>query len=221
MTPESYLRVGRAVNHMIVGIPREIKEGENRVALNPAGALLLAGDGHKVLVEASAGEASGISDAEYRSAGATIVRAAEAVWAQADMIVKVKEPVAPEFPLMRAGQLLFTYLHLASSRSLTEALLRAQVVGIGYETIETDDHQLPLLVPMSEVAGKLATQAGALHLQTHNHGRGILLGGVPGVAPAEVVILGCGAVGLNAAKVAMGMGAHVTIMDIDHNRLPE
>jgi alanine dehydrogenase len=204
---------------MIVGVPREIKEGENRVALNPAGAHILTGSGHRVLVEAGAGEQSGISDAEYRAGGAEVLRDVSRLWDLADMIVKVKEPLPAEFGYFKPGQILFTYLHLASSKDVTKALLKGGVTAIGYETLETSDHQLPLLVPMSEVAGKLAAQSGAIHLQKHNGGRGVLLGGVPGVAPAEVVILGCGAVGLNAAKVAMGMGAHVTIMDIDHSRL--
>lgn len=204
---------------MIIGIPTEIKDGENRVAVTPAGAHALVSDGQTVLVQAGAGLGSGITDEEYRSAGAEMVSGAEAVFARAEMVLKVKEPLPQEYPLLRREHLLFTYLHLASSRELTEALLRTGLTAIGYETIQTPDGRLPLLMPMSEIAGKMATQVGAWCLEKHQGGIGILLGGVPGVAPAHVVVIGCGSVGTNAAKVAAGMGAKVTVMDINHDRL--
>lgn len=204
---------------MIIGVPKEIKSGENRVAITPAGARALAGQGHTVVVEARAGERSGIRDDEYRLHGAEIAGTAQAVWERAEMIVKVKEPQSEEFRFLRPRQILFTYLHLASERTVAEVLLERGVTALGYETVERDDGSLPLLTPMSEVAGKMATQVGARLLEAHAGGRGILMGGVPGVPPAEVVILGCGTVGLNAAKVAMGMGAAVTILDVNHDRL--
>ena len=204
---------------MVVGVPTEIKEGENRVALTPAGTRALRADGHEVLVQAGAGEGSGLQDDEYSAAGAALVENPANIFEQADMIIKVKEPLPPEYPLLRKDQVLFTYLHLASSWELTEALMKAGVTGVAYETMQLDDGSLPLLTPMSEVAGKMATQVGASALQMHNGGRGVLLGGVPGVPPADVVIIGCGVVGFNAAKVAVGMGAQVTMIDIDHDRL--
>jgi len=204
---------------MIVGVPREIKDGENRVGMTPAGALTLTRRGHRVLVETGAGLASGMADEHYAAAGAEVAPDADTVWAQADLVVKVKEPLPGEFPRMREGQTLFTYLHLASAREVTEALLASRVTAIGYETVQTDSGGLPLLVPMSEIAGKMSVQVGAHYLEAGNGGRGVLLGGVPGVPPAEVVVLGGGVVGVNAVKVAMGMGAHVTVLDINHDRL--
>jgi alanine dehydrogenase len=204
---------------MIVGVPREIKDGEERVAMNPAGVRTFCEHEHRVLVQAGAGEGSRISDGEFREAGARIVRSSEAVYRQAEMILKVKEPLQSEYAFLRPGQVLFTYLHLASSRELVRSLMAREVIALGYETVQTEDGALPLLVPMSEIAGKMAIQIGARLLEAESGGRGTLLGGVPGVPPAEVVIVGCGVVGTNAAKVAIGMGAHVTILDIDHDRL--
>ncbi len=204
---------------MIIGVPREIKDGEARVATNPAGVRAFCEHGHAVLVEAHAGDGSRIPDGEFREAGARIARQAPDLYARADMILKVKEPLPAEYGFLRPRQILFTYLHLASSRALMRALLDSGVIALGYETVQTDDGALPLLVPMSEIAGKMSLQVGARLLEAECGGRGILLGGVPGVPPADVVILGCGVVGTNAAKVALGMGAHVTILDIDHDRL--
>lgn len=204
---------------MRIGVPREIKDGENRVAITPAGVhLLCSGERrHEVLVERGAGLASGISDEELQQAGAQMVTAEEA-WS-AELVLKVKEPLPSEYHYLRPDLVLFTYLHLASSLELTHALCESGVTGVAYETVQTADGRLPLLTPMSEIAGRLATQIGAQCLTAHEGGRGVLLGGVPGVPPADVVIVGCGAVGLNAAKVALGMGAQVTILDIDHDRL--
>jgi len=204
---------------MIVGVPREIKDGENRVALTPAGAIVLRQHGHRILLETDAGEGSGYSDDEYRSADAEIAANAKQVWEQAQLLLKVKEPLPPEYAYLRPDLVVFTYLHLASSEGLTRALLDSGVTALGYETVQTESGTLPLLVPMSEVAGKMAVQVGARYLECDFGGRGTLVGGVPGVPPAEVVIIGCGLVGINAAKVAMGLGAHVTILDIDHERL--
>jgi alanine dehydrogenase len=204
---------------MIVGVPKEIKPGERRCALTPAGVQLLIAHGHTVLVEADAGVGSGLADALYESAGASICPTAAEVFARAEMVLKVKEPLREEWPLLREGQVLFTYLHLASSRELTEALLGSGVIGVGYETIQRPDGELPLLTPMSEIAGKLAMQEAAAALNVHRGGRGILIGGVPGVPPAEVVVLGCGTVGVNAVGVAAGLGAQVTILDINLDRL--
>ncbi len=204
---------------MKVGIPREIKTNENRVSLTPAGAEALTAAGHSVLVETGAGNGSGFSDAQYQAAGAHIAADADAVWAAADMIVKVKEPIAAEWKRMRAGQVIFTYFHFAASRQLTEAHLASGAVCIAYETVELPSRDLPLLTPMSEVAGRMAVQEGAKYLEKLNGGRGILLSGVPGVPPAKVVILGAGVVGVNAAKIAAGMGASVSILDIDLERL--
>ena len=204
---------------MIVGVPKEVKNHEYRVALVPAGVHSLVDDGHTVLVEASAGEGSGISDTEYVEAGAEIRPAAEEIFVQADMIVKVKEPLPQEYPLLRRDQVLFTYLHLAPAPELTQALLEREIVGIAYETVQLDNGSLPLLTPMSEVAGKLSIQVGAHWLEKENGGSGVLLAGVPGTPPANVAIIGGGVVGINAAKVALGMGANVTILDINLDRL--
>jgi alanine dehydrogenase len=204
---------------MIVGVPKEVKNHEYRVAMVPAGAKSLVADGHTVIVEASAGVGSGISDDEYVSAGAHIRPTAEAVFAEADMIVKVKEPLLQEYPLLRRDQILFTYLHLAPAPELTRALLERGVVGIAYETVQLENGSLPLLTPMSEVAGRLSIQVAAHWLEKENGGSGVLLGGVPGTAPANVAIIGGGTVGTNAAKMALGMGANVTILDINLDRL--
>jgi len=204
---------------MRIGVPTETKDGERRVAATPAGVDLLVkqSPGHEVMVQAGAGEGSAIADAEYEAAGARIVDVDEA-WS-ADMVIKVKEPLPEEYARLRPGLVLFTYLHLASSLELTRAVRDAGVTAVAYETVQTGDGSLPLLAPMSEVAGRLATQIGAHCLTAHEGGRGVLLGGVPGVPPADVVIIGCGAVGLNAATIALGMGAQVTIIDINHGRL--
>ena len=204
---------------MIVGVPKEVKNHEYRVAMVPAGVKSLVEDGHTVLIQAFAGEGSGVSDAEYAGAGAQIRPTAEAVYAEADMIVKVKEPLPQEYPLLRKDQILFTYLHLAPAPELTKALLDRGVVGIAYETVQLDNGSLPLLTPMSEVAGRLSIQVAAHWLQKENGGSGVLLGGVPGTPPANVAIIGGGTVGINAAKMALGMGAHVTILDLSLDRL--
>jgi alanine dehydrogenase len=206
---------------MIIGVPKEVKIGENRVGLVPAGALALVDDGHRVLVQAGAGAGSGIGDDAYRAAGAEVVQDAAAAWGGAGMVVKVKEPVATEFAFLRPGLVLFTYLHLAAVPELARALAERQVTAIGYETVEAADGSLPLLAPMSEVAGRLATQIGATLLQKDRGGPGILLGGVPGVRHGRVTVLGGGAVGRNAARVAVGMGAEVTLIDLDLRRLDE
>ena len=204
---------------MIIGVPKEIKTNENRVALVPAGAEALAGAGHKVVVETGAGEGSGFADAAYTAVGAAIVPDADAVWKQADMITKVKEPIAVEWPRMRKGQLIYTYFHFAASEELTKAVVDSGAVALAYETVEIASGELPLLTPMSEVAGRMAVQEGAKYLEKHYGGSGILLGGVPGVAPAEVLVIGGGVVGINAAKMAAGLGAHVTILDVSLPRL--
>ena len=204
---------------MIIGVPKEIKTNENRVALVPAGAEALAGAGHKVVVETGAGEGSGFADAAYTAVGAAIVPDADAVWKQADMITKVKEPIAVEWPRMRKGQLIYTYFHFAASEELTKAVVDSGAVALAYETVELASGELPLLTPMSEVAGRMAVQEGAKYLEKHYGGSGILLGGVPGVAPAEVLVIGGGVVGINAAKMAAGLGAHVTILDVSLPRL--
>ena len=203
---------------MRIGLPKEIKDNESRVGMTPGAVKALTKRGHKVLVEKSAGVESSISDEEYQAAGADIVPYAEDAWS-ADMVVKVKEPIASEYNYLRQDLILFTYLHLASDKPLTEALLASGTTGIAYETVQTANGQLPLLTPMSEVAGRMATQVGATYLQKSHGGRGVLMGGVPGVAPANVVILGAGIVGTNAARVAVGLGAHVTVLDISHDRL--
>jgi alanine dehydrogenase len=204
---------------MIIGVPKEIKTAENRVAMVPAGAEALGAGGHTVLVERGAGAGSGFADGLYAAVGATIVPAAPDVWAQADMIVKVKEPIEPEWPHMRSGQVVFTYFHFAASEPLTRAVMKSGIVAIAYETVQLPSGELPLLTPMSEVAGRMAVQEGAKYLERFYGGRGILLGGVPGVLPAEVVVLGGGVVGTNAAKMAAGLGAHVTVLDISLERL--
>jgi len=204
---------------MIVGVPRELKVAENRVALTPAGARALADEGHRVIVETRAGEGSGFLDEDYTQVGAEIRPVPEEVWGEAEMIVKVKEPVEPEFDRMRPGQILFSYLHLAADRQLTERLLEAGIVGIAYETVQSDSGALPLLAPMSAVAGRLSIQAGASSLEAKNKGRGVLLSGVPGVAPAKVVIIGAGVAGMNSCLAAVGNGARVSIMDVNFDRL--
>ncbi|MCU0451320.1 MAG: alanine dehydrogenase [Bernardetiaceae bacterium] len=204
---------------MIIGVPKEIKNNENRVALTPAGAAELVERGHQVFVQSTAGDGSGFEDEEYHSVGAKTLATIEEVYKTAEMIVKVKEPIEPEYSLIRANQLLFTYFHFASSEELTHAMLKTKAVCCAYETVEKTDRSLPLLVPMSEVAGRMSIQQGAKYLEKPIKGRGILLGGVPGVKPAKVLILGGGIVGTQAAKMAAGLGAHVTIMDVSLPRL--
>ncbi|MFW6201126.1 MAG: alanine dehydrogenase [Gemmatimonadota bacterium] len=204
---------------MIIGVPKEVKPAEKRVALIPAGAESLVGAGHDVVVERGAGAGSGFADEAYEAAGATIVDDADAVWSDAEMIVKVKEPVEAEWPRLRAGQVVFTYFHFAASEALTRAVMESGAVAIAYETVQLPTGELPLLTPMSEVAGRMAAQEGAKYLESYFEGRGILLGGVPGVEPAEVVVLGGGIVGSNAARMAAGLGARVTLLDISLNRL--
>jgi alanine dehydrogenase len=203
---------------MIIGVPKEIKEQEQRVALLPSAAEQLKRRSHSVIVQKNAGVGSGYSDDEYKKAGAEIVDSAEEVFQRADMIVKVKEPLPAEFSLLRKGQILFTYLHLAASKPLTEALLKSGVTGIAYETIQVNN-RLPLLEPMSEVAGRMSVVMGANYLAKHNGGSGVLLGGVPGVLPGRVVVIGAGTSGVNALRMAKGLGADVTILDIDVERL--
>jgi alanine dehydrogenase len=204
---------------MIIGLPKEIKDNEYRVGLTPAGVKTLSDYGHTVLVEARAGEGSGISDEEYSAAQGRIIETADEVWERAEMIVKVKEPVGPEYKRMREGQILFTYLHLAPDRKLTQAMLESRVTGVAYETITNDEGHLPLLTPMSEVAGRMAVQVGAHYLQKPEGGRGVLMGGVPGVLPAKVVIIGGGVVGVNSIKMAVGLAANVTVLDKNLERL--
>jgi alanine dehydrogenase len=206
---------------MIIGVPKEVKDHEARVGIVPSGVKALVDARHKVLVETKAGELSSMPDNEYKQAGAEIVGSAEDVWKRADMVVKVKEPIEKEVPFFREGLVLFTYLHLAPIPDLTEQLLKKKVIGIAYETVTDRSGTLPLLTPMSEVAGRMSIQVGASYLEKEKGGRGILLGGVPGVAPARVTIIGGGIVGINAAKIALGMGADTTIIDINLNRLRE
>jgi alanine dehydrogenase len=206
---------------MVIGVPKEIKNNENRVAITPAGVHALVKAGHKVLVERSAGIGSGIEDADYTGAGAMILDKNTDIYQKSDLIVKVKEPLESEYNLLKEGQTLFTYLHLAPNKPLTDALVRRKITGIAYETVCSTNGSLPLLTPMSEVAGRMSVQIGANFLQKYNGGCGVLLGGVPGVLPAEVLIVGGGVVGLNAAKIAVGMGARVTVMDINTNRLAQ
>lgn len=204
---------------MMIGVPREIKDHEFRVGLTPGGARALAQAGHRVLVEAGAGVGSGLEDAQYRAAGAEVVTDKPDLFARADLIVKVKEPLESEYALFRSGQTLFAYLHLAANRRLTEALLERQVFAFAYETVERSDHSLPILQPMSEVAGRLSVQIGAHYLERTQGGRGLLLGGVPGVAAGKVVVLGAGVVGTQAIQVAVGLGAQVTAFNLDRSRL--
>ena len=204
---------------MVVGVAREIKDHETRVGLVPSGVIALREAGHEVLVEARAGEGSSITDEEYAQAGGRIVAGAADVWTKSDLVIKVKEPQPSEYAFFRPGLVLFTYLHLAPLPELTDRLLAAKVSGVAYETIREADGSLPLLTPMSEVAGRMSVQVGAQYLEKPNGGRGILLGGVPGVAPANTVILGGGVVGTNAAKMALGLGAHVTVIDRSLDRL--
>jgi alanine dehydrogenase len=204
---------------MKIGIPKEIKLAERRVAATPANVKALVGHQHKVFVEKGAGVGSGFLDEAYVQAGAKLIERAEDVWGEGDMIIKVKEPLGPEFERMRPGQIIFTYLHLAADRELTEKLLAKRIIGIGYETVQLKDGTLPLLAPMSEVAGALSIQTGAYCLEAKNGGMGILLSGAPGVRPARVSILGGGVAGMAAATVAAGMGARVSVLDISHSRL--
>ena len=204
---------------MIIGIPKEIKNNEYRVAITPAGVYALTKHGHKVIVEKCAGLGSGIRDEQYEDAGAVIVNRNTDVYREADIIVKVKEPVEREYDLLKDFQVLFAYLHLAPNPSLANVLLRKSITGIAYETVQPANGSLPLLAPMSEVAGRMSVQVGAALLQKYNGGLGVLLGGVPGVHPSEVLIIGGGVVGTNAAKMALGLGARVTVMDINRNRL--
>jgi alanine dehydrogenase len=206
---------------MIIGVPKEIKDKETRVGLVPHAVTALREAGHQVLVESRAGEGSSLPDREYAEAGAEVLEAAAQVWNRADLVIKVKEPQPSEYPFLRPGLTLFTYLHLAPLPELTSRLLESKVNAVAYETIREADGSLPLLTPMSEVAGRMAVQIGAQYLEAPNGGRGVLLGGVPGVAPANVLVLGGGIAGYNAAKVALGMGAHVTIIDRNLNRLRE
>jgi len=206
---------------MIIGVPKEIKDHEFRVSLTPDGVHTLVGAGHRVSVEPGAGEGSGFSDEDYRKAGAQLARSAGQVWQEAELIVKVKEPQPDEHARFRPGQVLFTYLHLAAEAALTRALMEAKVTAIAYETTENPDGSLPMLKPMSEIAGRMAVQVGARYLERSQGGSGVLLGGVPGVAPGRVVILGAGVVGGAAAKIAVGMGAQVTVINLDLDRLRE
>lgn len=203
----------------VIGVPKERKNNENRVALTPAGAGMLAARGHTVLVESGAGAGSGFEDADYAGEGARIEPSAEAVWLSSELILKVKEPLPEEYGFFRENQILFTYLHLAAAGGLTDALLARKVSAVAYETIQTPNGALPLLTPMSEVAGRMSVQVGARLLEAYNGGRGILLGGVPGVPPAEVIILGGGIVGLNAARMALGLGASVVIIERSADRM--
>lgn len=204
---------------MIIGVPKEIKTHENRVAILPGGVLKMKRDGHEVLIEKGAGVGSGFPDDKYEEAGATVVEDVDELWDRAEMIMKVKEPIEEEYPRMKEGQIIFTYFHFAASRKLTEAVVDSNCIAIAYETVEKSDGSLPLLIPMSEVAGRMASQEGAKYLEKSQGGRGILMGGIPGVRPANVMVIGGGVVGVNAAKIAAGMGANTTIMDISMPRL--
>ncbi|HSR53935.1 MAG TPA: alanine dehydrogenase [Acidobacteriota bacterium] len=204
---------------MLIGLPKEVKDNESRVGMVPSGVHALVAEGHTVYVEKGAGLESGFRDEEYSSAGAELLDSADEVYLRSDMIVKVKEPVEPEYERMREGQIIFSYLHLAPLPGLTQVLLDRKVTGVAYETIPDKHGHLPLLTPMSEVAGRMSVIVGSYYLQKPRGGRGVLLGGVPGVWPARVVIIGGGTVGVNAAKMAMGLGAHVTILDVNLDRL--
>lgn len=204
---------------MIIGVPKEIKTHENRVALLPGGVVAMKRNGHEVLIQQGAGKGSGFHDEQYIEAGATIVENVDKLWQKAEMIMKVKEPIPEEYGRMQDGQIIFTYFHFAADRDLTQAVVDSGCIAIAYETVEKKDGTLPLLVPMSEVAGRMASQEGAKYLEKPLGGRGVLLGGIPGVPPAKVMILGGGVVGVNAAKIAAGMGANTTILDISMPRL--
>jgi alanine dehydrogenase len=204
---------------MIIGVPKEIKTEEYRVGIVPAGVRLLRGSGHRLLIERGAGDGAGISDWEFENAGAHLVSSAAEVYGEADLVMKVKEPLPPEYDLLRAGLMIYTYLHLAPAPELAAVLLEKEIIGIAYETIQLADGSLPLLTPMSEIAGRMAVQVGAHHLEKPAGGRGVLLGGVPGVYRGVVTVLGGGVVGTNAAKIAVGMGAMVNIIDINQSRL--
>lgn len=206
---------------VLVGIPREVKNNEFRVAITPAGVHELVRHGHQVVIERDAGAGSSITDAEFTAAGAEILPTADAVWATADLVLKVKEPIAEEYHRLRKDQTLFTYLHLAASRECTDALLKSRTTAIAYETVETANRRLPLLAPMSEVAGRLAPQVGAYHLMRSVGGRGVLPGGVPGTAPGRAVVIGGGVSGWSATQIAVGMGFHVTLLDRDIDKLRE
>lgn len=206
---------------MIIGVPKEIKDNEYRVGMTPAGVAAMKGAGHRVVVEKGAGFGSGITDEEFIQAGAEMLSGAADVYGTADMIIKVKEPLPPEYDLMKEGQMLFTYLHLAAEKELTDALLRKKVVGIAFETVQLTNGGLPLLVPMSVIAGRMSVQIGIHYLEKQNGGKGVLISGVPGVLPGKVVVVGGGTVGYNAARQAMGLGADVTIIDIKPERLVE
>lgn len=203
---------------MLIGVPKEIKNNENRVAMTPAGVFTLCTSGHEVFIETGAGLGSSFTDESYVEAGAKIVQTAEEAW-NVDMVMKVKEPIASEYRFFRKGLILFTYLHLASEVELTNALLENEVVGLAYETVQLPNHSLPLLAPMSEVAGRMATQIGAQYLEKTKGGKGVLLAGVPGVSRGKVVVIGGGQAGANAARIAVGMGAHVTVLDLSVDRL--
>lgn len=204
---------------MLIGVPKEIKANENRVALLPVGAQVLINNGHRVVVETNAGVGSGFLDEDYKSVGAEIAGKPEEIFKNADMIMKVKEPIDNEYKMIREGQIIFTYFHFAASKVLTEAMMQNKCIAIAYETVQKEDRSLPLLIPMSEVAGRMAPQEGAKYLEMVMGGRGVLLGGVPGTGPAEVMVLGGGVVGTNAAKIAAGFGARVTIFDNNLYRL--
>lgn len=204
---------------MKIGVPKEMKNGENRVALTPGGVYELVNYGHEVFIQESAGEGSGFPDEDYREAGAIMLPSLESVYAMSELIVKVKEPIPVEYPLIKRNQVIFTYFHFASSENLTRAMIASKAVCIAYETVSDADGSLPLLTPMSEVAGRMAIQQGAKYLEKPVKGRGVLLGGVPGVPPGRVLILGAGVVGVQAAKMAAGLGAHVTMLDINMKRL--
>ena len=204
---------------MIIGVLKEIKADENRVALSPGGVEFMRQNGHSILVEKNAGKPSGFTNDSYKKAGAEVIKRPESVFEQAEMILRVKEPQPSEYNLLKKGQIYFAYLHLAASEEVTRVMLDSGIISIAYETIQKDNGSLPLLKPMSEVAGRMATQVGAVYLERPYGGRGILMGGVPGVAPANVAVLGGGTVGANAAKIALGMGAHVTVLDVNHDRL--
>src|SRR6185503_8875037 len=204
---------------MIIGVPKEVKANENRVALVPAGVESLTGDGHTVLVELGAGIGSGFEDEVYEKAGATMIQNCTGIWGRAEMIMKVKEPIESEWMLLKSGQVVFTYFHFAASEPLTRAVMKSGAIAIAYETVQLESGELPLLTPMSEVAGRMAVQEGAKYLERIYGGSGILLGGVPGVLPAEVVVIGGGVVGTHAAKMAAGLGARVTLLDLSLDRL--